>query len=85
MDAAPLNRSSPALSAVVVVGSRRGRAQASIHALAGAAAGERSGLATANACITRKVWRQAGPFDPDLVCGDSLLAWRGKEFARTWS
>lgn len=57
MDAAPLNRSSPALSAVVVVGSRRGRAQASIHALAGAAAGERSDLATANACITRKVWR----------------------------
>ncbi len=34
MDAAPLNRSSPALSAVVVVGSRRGRAQASIDALA---------------------------------------------------
>jgi GT2 family glycosyltransferase len=44
--------------------------------LAGAAAGARSDLATANACITREVWRQAGPFDPDLFCGDSLLAWR---------
>jgi GT2 family glycosyltransferase len=46
--------------------------------LAGAPAGERSDLATANACLTREVWRRAGPFDADLFCGDSLLAWRAK-------
>ena len=46
--------------------------------LAGAPAGERSDIATANACITREVWRQAGPFNADLFCGDSLLAWQAR-------
>ena len=49
--------------------------------LAGGSAGERSDVATANACLTREVWRQAGPFDADLFCGDSLLAWRAKRAA----
>jgi len=46
--------------------------------LAGAAPGEQADLATANACLTREVWRRAGPFDPDVFCGDSRLAWRAK-------
>ena len=46
--------------------------------LAGAAAGDLTDMATANVCITRAVWRQAGPFDPDIFCGDTLFAWRAR-------
>lgn len=46
--------------------------------LAGAAAGESTDMATANACITREVWRQAGPFRTDIFCGDTLFAWRAR-------
>jgi len=46
--------------------------------LAEAAAGELTDMPTANACITREVWRQAGPFRPDIFCGDTLFAWRAR-------
>lgn len=46
--------------------------------LAGAAAGDLTDMATANVCITREVWRQAGPFRPDIFCGDTLFAWRAR-------
>lgn len=46
--------------------------------LAGAAAGELADMATANVCICREVWQQAGPFRPDIFCGDTLFAWRAR-------
>jgi GT2 family glycosyltransferase len=44
--------------------------------LEGARAGTLSDLATANACLARQVWQQAGPFNADIFCGDTHLSWK---------
>lgn len=44
--------------------------------LEGARAGTLSDLATANACLARRAWQQAGPFNANIFCGDTHLSWK---------
>jgi GT2 family glycosyltransferase len=40
------------------------------------ARGARAMLPTANVCMTRAAWREIGPFDGDVFCGDTLICQR---------
>ncbi len=44
--------------------------------LPGLAAGPREHACTANACYTRALWQQIGPFPRGVFCGDGVLSWR---------
>jgi GT2 family glycosyltransferase len=33
-------------------------------------------LPTSNLCLTRQVFQDCGPFEPDLYCSDGILVWR---------
>jgi len=35
-----------------------------------------SNLPTSNLCLTREVFQDSGPFEPDLYCSDGILIWR---------
>jgi len=47
--------------------------------LPGLASGPRVHAATANACYTRELWQQIGPFPASAFCGDGVLSWRAAE------
>ena len=71
------------------LGKRSGWLERAIHVckwhalLPGLPSGPLRQVATGNACYSRSVWQEVGPFEGDLFCGDALLSWRARDAGNT--